>query len=351
MTARCIGFVDESGRMTHAMVVDAPVPKTHWLGRLVGRLNPKYILGFTLLALACFAFYKCFSKPKKDQRAPSAATPVASSVSTLTFSADSAKTIVSFAAGTWIGSDKENEFGKHLTQMDGTPIRPAPDDFYLVFQLHDQHDYLYLPSPLFVGKKEGDLVEYKWDGQLRKLHLQNTAFQQKPFHEVFSELQQKAKESKPGSGKLTYQFFRNRPENSLNIGAYTLSSNAKKAVGRRTNQALIQMMVAPTQGDCELLAKATSLCLEKQFNEVSRKDGEIVLRHEELNAEFSLTLIVDIHTIYLAAEVRKWDRTNSVNTLWNLIPFVEEIDPMSVQVTDNQNTLTISYKLIAPQTV
>jgi len=89
----------------------------------------------------------------------------------------------------YIGRDKMFEISKHMTTLDGKPIVPKPTDHYIAVQTNeapgwDEYNspssgvYMceaglirYLPASLLEGKKEGEVIEYCWDGRKVKLVL------------------------------------------------------------------------------------------------------------------------------------------------------------------------------------
>lgn len=69
-----------------------------------------------------------------------------------------------------IFNDRAYEYNKHLTTWKGEKIVVKPTDRHICLEgrLVEQ---LYLPSCLFIGKKDGDVVEYKWDDVFYRLTL------------------------------------------------------------------------------------------------------------------------------------------------------------------------------------
>jgi hypothetical protein len=86
----------------------------------------------------------------------------------------------------------------HITREDGSPLPLAPEDFFIQFHLFNMSQQLkdsgipseiYLPSALFKGKKDGDVIRLKYQNLLIELTIQQEnhglKFPKGTFEEVF----------------------------------------------------------------------------------------------------------------------------------------------------------------------
>ena len=383
MTATCRQITAENGKKYFAMVVDSPIPKP-WYGRLLAQLkNAGPALAITTLGIAALVFLVYCTRKKQpsslsnpdyptrpttskkpqvpkpaDSAPPQLVGDVApvSKKSQVTFPTKTSFVMDHHMNGSWIGQDVLHSFSTKIQVTPGTFISIAQDDFYLAFRVEGFTDIQFLPSPLFEGKKENDIVQFTDFSTKTQYCLQLTTGKGE-FQDHFAKVKTFSKTLIPGSGNHTYRVKGAAPAGSLNLNDMALSPAACRWDFEKN--ALVKL----TSSDCKDFVRLThygynadgkskGYVSERSLKATSDTESQIEVKRSPIFNNVRAILIVDIGFCALAIEFSKemgFSKETGIETYsqYLTLNFSKFIDVSTFQVDfSDKNVMKFSYKLL-----